>query len=686
MGGGAPGSGRLGGAAGPRRGPDTQVLPVEQEAIDGGSRVQYSNKTVLTYNHAPDAHFLPGDMPPADPREDFAEAFQSFMTSPAALLKSAPEKFLFLNAESRQYSPADVQRMAKEAGVDLTQVVTSLVVSGRASQTMIDRMCEFHGISADKVALLAKDQELLGKGANLDALTERLALDIGANGAATTKLLKAGEGLAKEYHGLMARLPLAREGDGLGKGNGVVSWLVARATNAVGGDRLAKVDAAMADVRAQFTKLPLAVQLRTDPRLALGATWFTLSGQERALLSTPEGVQQLIARAAGRAEDVAYIPQNLTANEKAQLANRTILEALFDPSSEGATFRAKLAGVADPNGPKPAAVSPEQALKGLTAKNGEKVWNLLSDAQKKFFSDPRNVSELKQMLTDPEAEAARGVLRDGSTGAVQLKASLLRFQFGEARLATDLKVQLEAVLSNIKVTRQQLFDGLGGSPLEVALTEVNRQVQEGNMPFIQKFLAAKGEKAVADVLGPWVANALSPAERKLLEDGDYRRHLVQDAGQIRSTGTSLADEARQYRIQTENIQKALDFLLEPDNQFRQDFERDPVEALKKRGLWVHLPDPIQQQLADGDRKIKLSKLVEGVQEAMSPIILRQIGYQKKLANLKASIQGVNAGNYQPLLGLLDLGVPEMQRVVKSGITSAMAGESEHKVGGPLTFV
>jgi hypothetical protein len=227
---------------------------------------------------------------------------------------------------------------------------------------------------------------------------------------------------------------------------------------------------------------------------------------------------------------------------------------------------------------------------------------------------------------------------------------------------------------------------MGGSPLEVALTEVNRQVQEGNMPFVQKFLNAKGEKGLEDVLGAWVAQALSPAEKKLFEDADYRRHLVQNAEQIRSTGMSLADEARQYKIQTENIQEVLTTLLRPDNKFREEFEKDPVQALKTRGLWVNLPDPIQQQLADGERKVKLSKLVEAVQESMSPIIMRQAGYQKKLDNLKAAIRGVNAGNYGGVLKLLDMSAPELQRTVKGGLLAAMTGEAEPKAGGPLSFV
>ncbi|MDB5101241.1 MAG: hypothetical protein JWM80_5662, partial [Cyanobacteria bacterium RYN_339] len=642
------------------------------EAVDGGSRVAYSNKTVMQYEHKPDARFLPGNAPPADPREDFAESFQAFMTNPQALLKASPEKFLFLNAESRQFPPAKVLEMAKTAGIDLTQVVTSLLVGGRASQAMIDRMCEFHGISGDKVALLAKDQELLAKGANLDGLVERLALDLGVNGAATTKLLKVGEQLRDKYHGLVGQLPVTKDADGLGQSNRIVSWLVGKAT---GGDRLERLDKDLSEVRTQFTKLPLAVQLRTDPRMAMGANWFALSTQERAMLSNPEQLQQLVARAAAKSEDRSYIPQNLTANEKAQLANRTMVDALFDPSSEGEAFRAKLTG---PN--------PKQALEELRAKNGDKVMTLLSDGQKKSLLDARNIQAIKEMLDTPEASGARGVLRDGTTGAEQLKAALLRFQMGEARQSTDLKVQLEGVLGQVKGVREKLITDMGGSPLEVALTEVNRQVQEGNMPFIQKFLNAKGEKGLEAVLGAWVAQALTPAEKKLFEDGDYRRHLVQNAEQIRSTGLSLADEARQYKTQTATIQDALSVLLRPDNKFREEFERDPVMALKAHGLWVNLPDPIQQQLADGDRKIKLSKLVEAVQESMSPIILRQAGYQLKLDNLKSAILGVNAGNYGGMIKLMDLGAPELQRTVKSGLAAAMAGEAKHKAGGPLSFV
>ena len=135
-----------------------------------------------------------------------------------------------------------------------------------------------------------------------------------------------------------------------------------------------------------------------------------------------------------------------------------------------------------------------------------------------------------------------------------------------------------------------------------------------------------------------------------------------------------------------SVQQALDFLLRPDNEFRKEFEKDPVAALKKRGLWVQMPDTIQQSLADGQRQVKLSKLVESVQEALSPIILRQLGFQKKLDNLQKAVKGVNAGNYARLLGLLDLGVPELQRAVRGGLMDAMDGEAEHKPGGSLSFV
>jgi hypothetical protein len=658
-----------------------------QEAIEGGSRVEYSDNSTLTYAHAPDAHFGKSGEPPGDPRQDFAESFQAFMLTPKTLLQAAPEKFLLLNADSGSFSGAEVQAMAKASGVDLTQVVTSLVVGGRASQALVDRISRYHGISADKVALLAKDQELLGKGANLAALVERLALDIGANGTATTKLLNIGESLGAQHHALAGRLSLAREGGGLAAGSRVVSWLVAKAGDALGGDRLAKLDARLADVRAQFTQLPLAVQLRTDPRLALGANWFTLSAQERGILSNPTALQQLIAKASDRAEDAAYIPQNLTAKEKARLADRAIFDALFDPSSQGAAFRSKLAGVNDLTQPNKSGIAnPEAALKALRAKNGESVWGLLSDAQKRYFLDPRNVASLQQALQGQEFIAARGVLRDGTTGAEQLKATLLRLQLGDFSFTGDQKQPLDAVLAAITATRQKLFEQLGGSPLELALTEINRQVQEGNMPFVQRLLGLKGEQALAGALGPWVTAALSSAERKLLEDGDYRRHLVQNAEQISSTGMSLTEEARQYRVQTEHIQQALDFLLRPDNEFRREFELDPVAALKKRGLWVQLPDAIQASLADGQRQVKLSKLVVAVQEALSPIILRQLGYAKKLENLQKAVKGVNAGNYSRLLGLLDLGVPELQRTVRGGLAEAMAGEAEHKAGGSLSFV
>lgn len=641
----------------------------QQEAIEGGSRVPMSDDTTQVYQHGADARFATANGAPLDPREDFGEAFMNYMAAPRELLQASPEKFLFLDAQAGKYSPAQVKQMAAEAGVDLTQVVTGLLVSGRASQATIDRICSLHGLSADKVALLAQDQALLGKSTNLDQLVERLSLDIAVNGVATSKLMALGARLAAHYHALASRLPAAREADGLGSQNKVVSWLLGKAGVA------GRLNADLTDARAAFQKLPLAVQLRTDPRLALGSSWFTLSASERAALLDPHSLQPLLARATDRAADVAYLPQQLGPTEKHVLANRTVLDALFDPSSQGAAFRDRLASG-----------DVQRALSELRARNGERVWDLLPDAQKQSLRDPAALGALRAMATAPELHAALGVVRNGALGQEQVKAAMLRFQFDQARAPGDLADAVGGAVSEVQDARQQLFRELDASPLEVALTEVNRQVQERNLPFIQRFMGAQDERGLERALGPWVTQALSPSERRLLADPDYRRHLVENADQLRSTGASLADDARQYNLHTQRLQATLQALLQPDDAFRRAFARDPVGALSSRGLWLDLPAPVQQALSQPGQEPKLSTLVMAIQDALPGGPGQPVGQEARWENLRGAIAGINAGNYQPVLGLLRQSAPEIYRSVRAGVTAGLTGEARPRAGGPLQFI
>ena len=279
---------------------------------------------MLEFHHDAGAGFVGGPQAELDPRADFGESLKSFLFKPEALLAKAPAKFLFLNAETRQYPAAQVQAMAKAAGIDLGKVVTETLVSGRATQATISRICEHHGLAADAVALRAKDQQMLAKGANLEGLVGRLALDLGANGPATARAMREAEALSQTFDKLAARLPAGRDPAraGLAPGNGVFAWIASRASR-LGEDRLSRVDAELGEVRAQFQRLPLAAQLKVDPRLALGAAWFRFSADERKLLADPQAVQGLVARASERVDEVGSGCRTAGSKPWAGFASRT---------------------------------------------------------------------------------------------------------------------------------------------------------------------------------------------------------------------------------------------------------------------------------------------------------------------------------------------------------------------------
>lgn len=54
---------------------------------------------------------------------------------------------------------------------------------------------------------------------------------------------------------------------------------------------------------------------------------------------------------------------------------------------------------------------------------------------------------------------------------------------------------------------------------------------------------------------------------------------------------------------------------------------------------MHLPDPVKAMLAEGDRLTQVQQLTKAVEQAIAPIIQRQIGHQKQLENLKAHPDG-----------------------------------------------
>jgi len=70
------------------------------------------------------------------PAEDFAESYRAYLTKPDYLMKVAPDKFLFLNSNSRKFTPAEVQKLAADAGVDLPLVMAQLKNSNLRAETL----------------------------------------------------------------------------------------------------------------------------------------------------------------------------------------------------------------------------------------------------------------------------------------------------------------------------------------------------------------------------------------------------------------------------------------------------------------------------------------------------------------------------------------------------------------------
>ncbi|MFP5501779.1 MAG: hypothetical protein ACLGIN_04765, partial [Candidatus Sericytochromatia bacterium] len=674
-----PASGPLG-RPGPAPVPGFQ--PTQQTPVPQGSRVALADGSAMVYTHGATARFAPGGQARLDPVTDYAESFKALIHQPVELLAAAPEKFLFLNAEARRYSASEVEAMAKRAGVHLEAVVTDLVASGQADQVTIDRLCRAHGLSGDRGGLAARDQALLVRSANLEGLVERLSLDLAVAGHATTKLVEQGTRLASSYHQLAGQLPATRSREGLAAPGGKFAWLLGKASPEA---RQSKVQESLAATRAEFLKLPLAVQLKVDPKLALGARYFALSPQERQALADPKALKGLIARAAEKSDHVGYIPQNLNASERRALATSTMLQAIFDPSQDGQRFRALLGGAPiEGAARRPAAPDPEVALKFLKARNGQRVWDLLDDAQRAELK--KEAASFKALVSDPELEDAVKTIRQGATGAEQVQTSVLRLAQTAAKEGASLVQVARTALEQAKDTREKLFSSLGATPLEQALTEVNRQVQEGNTAFVQAFLQPPAG-GLREVIGPWVWEALAPAEQQLLEQADYREHLVEEGEQLRATGASLTEEARQYHLQSTNLQKTFDLLFRPDAQFRRELATDPVGALQRRGMWTDMPGPVQQALQLARTPQQVAIAMKAVEEALGPVRQRHAGALAKQANLQKAAKQVNAGHATGLVRLLDLPAQEMQHAIGRSVRHAMdSGDLQPRGLNPVPFV
>ncbi|MEB3328044.1 MAG: hypothetical protein VKQ33_02295 [Candidatus Sericytochromatia bacterium] len=668
------------GRGGKLRVPEASPAVGPAVAVDGGGMVEMPGGRLLVFEHDADAAFVGGHKA-LDPREDLGEALKALVHAPERLMKVAPAKLLVLNAEARVLAAAEVRALAADVGVDLRGVLTDLAVSGRATPATLRRIADHHGLSVDRATVQAREQTLLVRGGTLEAIEMRLSVDLATRGAGSARAVREAEALLATYTRLLATLPLtaAPQRVGLTAGQRVFRWLATglrRVTEAPGG----RIGAELAEVRAQFQRLPLAAQLRVAPELALGATWLRLSVQERATLRDPVALQGLVARASEGIEEVAYLPQQLNASERRALAVRTLVEGMVDPGGTGRSVRSRLGGT-EPGarrGTQP--FDPASGLKELVAVNGQAVLSLLGEPARRSLADRRLQAALRQVLAEPLLQEAIQTLRSNGLGAEPLRASILRFSLEQGRRSDDVVEVCQGLVQALKQEHLRFAKSLDGGALELVLVEVARQVREGNVEFVNAFKRDR-KGALEEALGPWAARLLSPSERKLLEDPDYRRHLLADVRDDVVTGQALAEEARQYRIHTENIQQVLARLLEPDRSFRAEFARDPVGTLIRWGLFPHLPLSLRQALSDATRAPRIETLVKAIEETMSPVLQRQLQREQHLRNLRAAVGTVNASNYGPLLGILEEDDATLSREVRRTLETAMTeGQGPFRAG------
>lgn len=123
------------------------------------------------------------------PLEDFAESYRAFQNDPDMLIKQAPDKFLFLNANSRRFSPEQVAERFKAAGVDLKATATKLASVGLTQETL-DKINRANGLTADVQVLGAQAEKVLKKD-DVPAF-QRVYLELQASVAAKDTAFLAG--------------------------------------------------------------------------------------------------------------------------------------------------------------------------------------------------------------------------------------------------------------------------------------------------------------------------------------------------------------------------------------------------------------------------------------------------------------------------------------------------------------
>lgn len=106
------------------------------------------------------------------PVEDFAESYQAFLLDPKGLMQKAPDKFLYLNAQSQRYGASELRGLAQQTGVDLDAVGTELIVASGLKQETLNGIVTVNGLNPDRGALASDAAAQLGGG---DALSQAWA-------------------------------------------------------------------------------------------------------------------------------------------------------------------------------------------------------------------------------------------------------------------------------------------------------------------------------------------------------------------------------------------------------------------------------------------------------------------------------------------------------------------------------
>ncbi|HEY9898550.1 MAG TPA: hypothetical protein V6D00_05155 [Pantanalinema sp.] len=111
------------------------------------------------------------------PTEDFAESYQAFLSDPKKLMQVAPEKFLYINAQSQRYGASEVKGFAQQAGQDLEAVATELMLNSGLKQQTLDAILGVNGLSADKGALVSEAASQLASGDALSQAWAKIAVE-----------------------------------------------------------------------------------------------------------------------------------------------------------------------------------------------------------------------------------------------------------------------------------------------------------------------------------------------------------------------------------------------------------------------------------------------------------------------------------------------------------------------------